>query len=128
MHPIWAIILAVITGFLGFFFGTAKFFREEKHKAYRESLPSIIKMAYEPRPENEEAFNKALAIFWLYGNKKVAKKVDKIASLMVDPSRGDIHQSIKEAIVEMRKDLRLKYPGGLGPEDIAHLYAKVPHS
>jgi len=45
---------------------------------------------------------------------------------MVDSSRGDIHQSIQEALVEMRKDLRLKYPGSLGPEDIAHLYAKVP--
>ncbi|MBW2066113.1 MAG: hypothetical protein JRJ03_14435 [Deltaproteobacteria bacterium] len=84
MHPIWAIILAVITGFLGFFFGTAKFFREEKHKAYRQSLPSIIRMAYESSPENEEAFNKALTIFWLYGNRKAAKKVNKIVSVMVD--------------------------------------------
>jgi len=79
MHPIWAIILAVITGLLGFFLGAEKFFREEKHKVYREYLPSIIRMAYDPLPGNEEAFNRALAVFWLYANRHVSRKVDRIA-------------------------------------------------
>ncbi len=59
---------------------------------------------------------------------KVAKKVDRIASVMVDRTRGDIHQSIKEAIIEMRKDLRLRYPESLNLEDIRHLYTKVPRT
>lgn len=127
MHPIWTIILAVMTGLLGFFLGTAKFFREEKHKAYREYLPSIIRMAYDPLPGNDEAFNRALAVFWLYGNKQVARKVDRIGSVMVDPSRGDIHQCIREAIIEIRRDLRLRYPDELSLEDIRHLYVKSSH-
>lgn len=127
MNLVAGILLAIATGCVGFILGSIKFFREEKQKAYRESLPPIIKMAFDTdrTKGDEEEFNKALAKFWLYGNKGVTKKIDKVASILVNPKRGDLTRSVQEAIIEMRRDIRIKGYQGLKPEEVAHMYAKI---
>ena len=62
MEIIVVISTGIIGAIIGFFLGQFKFFMEEKHRAYRELLPPILKAGYRPKEENEDDFNKALAI------------------------------------------------------------------
>jgi len=120
------IITAILTGIIGFFIGSMKFYREEKHKAYRELLPPIVKAAYNPEPIDEEEFNKALCKLWLYGRKGVAEKMDTVVSRIIDPKRGSRTEPLQEAIVLMRRDLLLPWPfQRLNPKDIRHLYSQI---
>ena len=54
------VVTAIIGGVVGFFLGQLKFFVGEKHRAYRELLPPILKAAYQAQEDNQDDFNKAL--------------------------------------------------------------------
>ena len=75
MSLVTGILLALLTGCVGFILGSIKFFREEKQKAYRESLPPILKMAYGPgkTEQDEQDFNKAMAKFCEITNEAYAR-------------------------------------------------------
>ena len=121
-----AIFALIIGAAIGFVFGQIKFFSEEKHRAYRELLPPIIKAAYNPDEADTPEFNKALTKLWLYGNVEVAKKMDRVVSIIHDHHRGSIGDALQKAIIAMRKDLRMKWPfDKLKPEDVAHIYTKI---
>lgn len=119
------IFIPTITGYIGYFFGSAKFFREQKQKAYIELLPPIIKMAYNREKSDESEYNKALLKLWLYGNAKVARKMDKAVSLINHPENGDITKTLQEAIVEMRTDIQLYCWQRLKASEVRHLYATI---
>ncbi len=124
MSFISAITGIIVGGIIGFIFGHLKFFREEKHRAYRELLPPILRAAYNPQERDEDEFNKALTKLWLYGNKDVAKKMDMAVSIIHDRSRGNITEAFQKAIIAMRKDLRMWRNDELKPTDVAHIYTK----
>ncbi len=120
------IIIIIISGLIGFIVGSIKAFREAKQNAYKEILPPIINMAYNPQPNDEnKEFNRALALVWIYADKKVAKKMDKVVSIIINRNRGDITKALQEVIVEMRKDIQLWSNQRLKPKDVNHLYTKV---
>lgn len=120
--------IAIVTGAIGYFVGSAKSFREAKQKAYSELLAPILKIGYGysdlRNPENEDEFSKALALLWLYGNKKVAMKMDFAVSIIIDQSRGSFTEAMQQVITEMRKDLQLLPWQSLKPEELKHLYAR----
>ena len=100
---LFIILTAFITGLIGFIVGSIKAFREAKQNAYKEILPPIIKMVYEPQSGSDnKKFNKALALVWIYANKKVALKMDRVVSIINKRDRGHITKALQEAIVEMR--------------------------
>jgi len=120
------LIPIIFSGIIGYILGNIKSFREEKQKAYGESLPAIIRMIFNYSPDDEKDFNKALSKLWLYANKEVAFKIDKVASILVDKERGDMTCAIQEAIVAMRKDIHNKWPfSKIKPEEVKHLYMRI---
>lgn len=123
----WLVIIvsAVVSGFVGYLVGVAKTFREGKQKAYVELLPPIIKMAYRSKEVNEGEFCEALSKLWLYGSKKVAKKMDHALYIAHDPKRGDMAKALKEAIVEIREDIQIHCWQQLKPEDVNHLFTRI---
>lgn len=120
------IIIALFSGIIGFVVGSVKAFREAKQNAYKEILPPIIKMAYEPQQgiDNKE-FNKALALTWIYANKKVALKMDRVVSIINDHNRGNITKALQDAIAEMRKDVQVLSTQNLKSDKVKHLYTRV---
>lgn len=120
------VLSILFSALVGYLIGTVKSFRDEKQKAYGELLPLIVKMAYKPSPDDEKDFNKALNKLWLYANKEVAFKVDKVASILVDPTRGNKVEAIQQAIVAMRKDIHHKWPfSKIKPDEVKHLYMRI---
>ena len=121
-----SVLSILLSGIVGYLVGSVKSFREEKQKAYGELLPPIVRMAYNPTPDDEKEFNKALSKLWLYANREVAFKVDRVASILVDSKRGDRTEAIQEAIVAMRSDIHHKWPfAKIKPEDVKHLYMRI---
>jgi len=121
-----AVLTVLLSGIVGYAFGSVKTFREEKQKAYSEILPPIVRMAYEPTPDDQKEFNKALSKLWLYSSREVAFKVDKVVSILVDPTRGEITKAIQEAVVVMRNDIYHKWPfAKIKPEEVKHLYMRI---
>lgn len=120
-----SIISVIISVLIGYFLGAAKSFREEKQRAYGEILPQFIKMAYHCKEASEHDFNKALSKLWLYGGKKVTKKMDWAVSIMVKSERGNLPEALKEAIVLMRKDIQINPLQTLKPESVKHLYTRI---
>jgi hypothetical protein len=126
----WKIVLiavsVVLTGVIGYFIGTIKFFREEKHKAYGEMIPPILKMAYHPQDaKDEQEYSKALIKVWLYGSKKVALKMEEALKIMHDPARGNVTKALQDVVAAARKDIQLWQWQRLKPEDINHLYTRI---
>jgi hypothetical protein len=120
------ILLSAVTAFVGYVFGRAKTFIEGKQRAYEEILPIVLKAAYNPAIKDEEGVNKALSKLWLYGSRKVAKKMDYAVSIMVKPSRGDKTKALQEAVVEMRNDIQaFFFWQRVEPEEVKHLYARM---
>ena len=118
-----SILFSAVVGYL---FGAVKSFRDEKQKAYSEILPPVVKMIYNPTEDDEKEFNKALAKLWLYANREVAFKVDKVASILVVPNRGNITEAIQDAIAAMRKDIHHKWPlSRIRPDEVKHLYMRI---
>lgn len=127
------VLAIVVSGVLGYSLGVVKFFREEKQKAYRELLPPILRIAFRlpRRPPDEKEFNEALSKLWLYGSKKVAKKMDTAVAIMHDHSRGDMIRGFQEAIIAMRNDIQILpwLPWRrLKPEEVKHFYSHIVES
>jgi hypothetical protein len=121
-----AVLSILFSALVGYLFGAVKSFRDEKQKAYSEILPPFVRMIYSPTQDDEKEFNKALAKLWLYANRDVAFKVDKVASILVDPNRGNITEAIQDAIVAMRKDIHHKWPfSKIRPDEVKHLYMRI---
>jgi hypothetical protein len=122
----WSIFLIVLSGIIGYVVGAIKSFREEKQKAYGEIIPPLLKMAYNPQDSRDEKeYSKALAKLWLYGSKKVTRKMEYALELLHNPTRGDVTNALQEAIVEMRRDIQLFSWQTLKPEDVGHLYTRI---
>ena len=116
----------IFSAILGYLFATFKAFREEKQKAYSELLPIIVQMLYDPQPSIESEFSKSLMKLWLYGNKSVAKKLDRAIGLFHKPDkRNEVTGALQEAIVEMRKDIQIWPWERLRPNEVGHLYTKI---
>lgn len=119
------IISIVLSGFVGYVVGVVKAFREQKLRAYEEILPIFIKMAFEPDKSNEAEFNKATIKAWLFASKKVARKVDRAISILVDPQRGNAMEALQDAIAEMRSDIQCWRWQRMKPTEISHFYTKI---
>jgi hypothetical protein len=122
----WNLFFIILSGIVGYIVGAIKSFREEKQKAYSDIIPPILKMAYNPQDIiDEKEYSKALSKLWLYGTKKVTKKVEIALQIMHNPSMGDLTKALQEAVVEMRKDIQLLSLQNLKPEQVNHLYSKI---
>jgi hypothetical protein len=115
----------LFSALVGYWTGRAKSFREEKQKAYGEILPPIIKMAYEPQPSDATEFSRALMKLWLYGSKKVTRKMERAVSILHHPERGSVTKAFQEAIVEMRADIQFWPWQKIKPEEVNHLYTSI---
>jgi len=121
-----AFFVVFFTALVSYAFGRAKTFLEAKQRAYDEILPIILMVAYTEATGDQEELNKAVAKLWLYGNKKVAKKADRVLSIMVKPERGDRTRALQEVIVEMRNDIQFFFVWQrLKPEEVNHLYMQI---
>ncbi|OGP73162.1 MAG: hypothetical protein A2V86_14780 [Deltaproteobacteria bacterium RBG_16_49_23] len=119
-------LVVFFTALVSYAFGRAKTFLEAKQRAYVEILPIILKVAYTGKTEDQEEFNKAVAKLWIYGNRKVAKKADRVLSILVKPTRGDLTRALQEVIVEMRKDVQFIFIWQrLKPEEVNHIFMRI---
>lgn len=119
------LLLTLFSALVGYFLGTLESFREEKQRAYGELLPPIIKMAYDPQFSDEADFSMALSKLWLYGSKKVTRKMEHALSILHHPDRGNISKAFQEVIVEMRADIQILPWQKIEPEEVNHLYTKI---
>ncbi len=117
------IIIAVVTGIVGLVLGNIKFHREEKYKAYREFLSPIVRFVFER--DNQDEYNEAQQKLWVFASKKVARKMDIVASRVIKPERGDVIEALQEMIAEMRNDIQLWSCSRIKPPEIAHIYTTV---
>jgi hypothetical protein len=123
MDQFAAIGIAVITGIIGFVLGNLKFHREEKYKAYRDFLSPIVRFVFEK--DNKDADNEAQQKLLVFASKKVAKKMDIVASRVVSSERGDVVTALQEMIAEMRKDIQPWSYSRIKPPEIGHIYTVV---
>ena len=115
----------LLSAAIGYFFGLAKSFREYKQRAYGELLPPIVAMAYAPNKVDEAAFSEALMKLWLYGSKRVARKMEDAVSIIHHPEKGSSTKALQEAIAVMRSDIQLWPWQRLNPKDMNHLYTRI---
>jgi len=123
-----AVLSILFSAVVGYLVGAVKSFRDEKQKAYSEILPPIVRMVYSSNPtqDDEKEFNNALAKLWLYANREVAFKLDRVASILVDRTRGNMTEAVQEAIVAIRKDIHHKWPlSKIEPNEVKHLYMRI---
>jgi len=123
MDLITTIVIAVLTGIIGFIFGNIKFHREEKYRAYREFLSPIVRFVF--TKDNEAAYNEAMQKLWVFANKKVAKKMDIVASMVIKPERGNVIKALQDLISEMRNDIQLWSCSRIKAPEIRHIYTTV---
>jgi len=122
------VISVVLSGIVGFYLGKFKEFRESKQKIYSSIIPVIIKMYYNPQKNLEEEYNKSVILSWLYSNRSVARKLNKIASIIVDRSRSEHPtQDFQDLIIEMRKDIQPFNWQRLKADDVEHIYTIFKH-
>ncbi|MFH1950149.1 MAG: hypothetical protein ABIL06_00885 [Pseudomonadota bacterium] len=126
MDLLMGISIAIITGIVGFVLGNIKFHREEKYKAYREFLSPIVRFVF--KRDNEDAYNEAQQKLWVFASRRVAKKMDVVASRVIKPERGNVIEALQEMIAEMRNDIQLWSFSRLKPPEIAHIYTTIKGS
>lgn len=120
------ILIAIISGSIGYLVGLIKTFRDGKQKAYSELLPPILKMAYDPKSEQDEKeFSAALAKLWLYGSKDVVENMKFAISIINDSRRGNSTEALQKAVISMRKDIQPFFWQRLKDEDVKFLYTKL---
>lgn len=124
------IIPAIITGAVGYFVGAAKTFREAKQNAYAKISPSVIRMVFETAPtkKDESEFNQAPSKVWLYGNREVAIKIDRVAEILADQSRDDIVKASQEAVIAVRQDIQEFWKFGshkIEPKEVKHHHMRI---
>ena len=136
MIVLGTILGIILSGLIGYLLGYAKFFREEKQRAYTELFPVIAKVSYlgvsDRTKEIENELNIALSKLWLYASRKVALKMSEALSIIDDPTRGNITECLQLAIIEMRRDMRFvgiwpfwPFFPRLKPEDISHIQLQL---
>jgi len=123
MQLITTIAIAIITGIIGFIFGNIKFHREEKYRAYREFLSPIVRFVF--TRDNEDAYNEAMQKLWIFASKKVAKKMDIVASRVIKKERGNVIEALQDLIYEMRNDIQLWSFNRIKATEIVHIYTTV---
>ena len=124
MDLITTIVIAVITGIIGFIFGNIKFHREEKYRAYREFLSPIVRFVF--RKDNEDAYNEAMQKLWVFASKRVAQKMNVVASRVIKPKeRGNVIEALQDLISEMRNDIQLWSCSRIKAPEIGHIYTTV---
>jgi len=126
MDLITTIVIALITGIIGFIFGNIKFHREEKYRAYREFISPIVRFVF--IRDNEDAYNEAMQKLWVFASKKVAKKMDIVASRVIKPERGNVKEALQDLISEMRSDIQLWSWGRIKALEIRHIHTTVTKS
>ena len=127
MNLINTLIVAIITGIIGFILGNIKFYREEKYKAYREFLSPIVRFVF--THDNEDQYNEAMQKLWVFASKKVAKKMDIVAYIVIDPpNRGNVIEACQDLISEMRTDIQLWSCNRIKAPEIGHIFTTVPKS
>jgi hypothetical protein len=119
-----SVVTIIISGILGFYFGKFKEFRESKQRIYSSILPDIIELCYKPENNKEEKYNSAVILSWIYSNKKVAKQLDKIASILINPERGEITKEVQNLIIEIRKDTQPFPWQRLKVSEVKHIYTR----
>jgi hypothetical protein len=125
-YKIVLILLPIIfSAIVGYVFGAAKAFRDAKLKAYEETLPPIVKVAFEPSRLDQPEFNKALIKLWLFASRKVALKMDRALSILADRDRGDAIMALQEAIAEMRGDIQFLRRQKVEPKEVSHFYTTI---
>ncbi|MEO8230869.1 MAG: hypothetical protein ABI638_01210 [Ignavibacteriota bacterium] len=125
MSFIETLLALLISGILGYFIGKVKEFRESKQKIYTQIIPTIAEMCFNPQADRVKEYNSAILSSWLFSNKKLAKKIDALASILIDPSRGNMINELQELIVEMRKDIQPFFWQNLKAKDVKHIYTKI---
>lgn len=125
MQIVLILLPIFFSAFAGYFLGAAKIFREQKLKAYEEILPPLIKVAFDPDISDQSDFNKALLLFWLFANRKVALKMDQALAKLVRKERDDASRELQEVIAEMRADIQLLRWQTIKPEEVKHFYTKI---
>jgi hypothetical protein len=121
-----AAALCVLGGFVGYLVHTVQSFREKQQEAYKEFLPPIVEMVYDPKHADVSAYNRALLQLWLYGSEPVTAKLDGLY-VIHKPERGDPVSALQKIIVAIRSDIQPWWRWKrLRPEDIHHLYTNVP--
>lgn len=125
MEYILPFIYIIVSAFIGYLFGSARSFRDEKQKAYSELLPPILKMAYDPDVKDEAEFSKGLCKLWLYGSRAVTQKVEEALSILHNPEKGNATEFFQKAIVAMRDDIQILPWQKIKPKDVNHLYTKI---
>jgi hypothetical protein len=118
----------LLSACFGYFVGNWKAFRDQKHQAYAELLPDIVRFAYDTQAQDEPAFSRGLMKLWLYASAPVALKMDRAVALIHTQSREGLTEALQCAVIEMRKDTQPLWwlPGRrLRPNDVRHLYTKV---
>lgn len=123
-----SLVTALASGIIGFFLGRIKEFRESKQKIYSLILPDIMAKCFNPEGCKEEKYNSALILSWIYSNKKVAKQINKIESLIVKPERGDIIKEVQDLINKIRKDIQPFPWQRLQVSEFEHLYTRFSYS
>ena len=123
---VWILLPVFFSAVIGYFFGTAKAFREQKLRAYEEILPPIVKAAFDPLKSEESDFNKAVIKLWLFSSRNVALKMDDALSIYVNPERGNLANALQQAIAEMRSDIQFfwlkNWRKKVRPEEVRHFY------
>ena len=123
MNPITTLIIAIIMAVIGFILGNLKFYREEKYKAYREFLSPIVRFVF--AKDNQDQYNEAMQKLWVFASKKVARKMDVVASRVIDSNRGDVIEALQDLISEMRTDIQPWSCSRIKAPEIRHIYAAV---
>ena len=121
------ILTAIVTGLVGYVLGRSKTFYEAKQQAYEQVAPVLLKAVYELEVADKRQLNEAQAKIWLYGNRSVALKMDRVMAIIMVPSRGDRTKASQELMVEMRNDIQAVIPSRkkIAPEEVKHLYTHV---
>ena len=55
------ILVAALTAFLGYWVGSAKFYKEHQIKMYGDALPAFLEFMFERTPAYEAKYNAAVA-------------------------------------------------------------------
>jgi hypothetical protein len=121
------ILPILVSGLVGYFYGAAIAFRDQKLRAYEEILPIFIKVAFELSESDQPEFNKAVMKVWLFASKNVALKVDHALAVLIRPERGDAKEALQDVISEMRADIQLNRFQRIKPSQVSHFYRNRSH-
>ena len=120
------LIVTIIVAAFSYYLGQAKTVREKKLELYQKALPWLVNATMGNKQYSgdhiERHFNFNVRQIWLFGNRQVAFAVDKLCSVIVDQSRGDIIECLQEVISAMRNDIQIGFRYKINVTDIKHIH------